>query len=210
MTKTKTAKMLMGLAVLPALLLLSACNSIEKDSTSSSFMVVESILGVDESGAEANYLASDVVDTSTSTPTVYADPAAVTLRAAMYTPASNVDPTQYNDLILDRYVVSYSRTDGKSVQGVDVPFSFEASLTKYLTVGESSTVSIVVVREVAKLEAPLYDLRDKRAEGVIEMTATIDFYGHDLTNHTVHSTGYLSIRFANFADSATTSAGAIR
>ena len=34
------------------------------------------------------------------------------------------------------------------------------------------------------------------------MTAKIDLYGHDLVNNKVTATGYLTIYFANFADSA--------
>ena len=34
------------------------------------------------------------------------------------------------------------------------------------------------------------------------MTATVDFYGHDLLNNKVTATGYLTIFFANYADQA--------
>ena len=58
------------------------------------------------------------------------------------------------------------------------------------------------MREVAKLETPLIDLAQNRAEGVIEATAKIELYGHDLAQHKVKATGYLTIFFANYADSA--------
>jgi hypothetical protein len=200
MSKKKSTRTLLILAVLPAILMLSACNPLEDNSKSSSFIIVESITGTDLSGNTASFLQSDVVLTSSI---VTADIATASLRAALLDPAPILKPSQYNDIILDRYIVSYSRVDGKNRQGVDVPYAFEGSLSQILKVGSSVTLSFVVVREVAKLESPLIDLVQNRAEGVIEATAKIEFYGHDMVNNKVMATGYLTIFFANYADSAT-------
>jgi hypothetical protein len=198
MSKKKSTGTLLILAVLPVILMLSACNPLEDDSKSSSFIIVESITGTDLEGKTASFLQSDVVLANS---TVVADVATATFRAGLLDPAPILDPSQYNDIILDRYIVSYSRVDGKNRQGVDVPYSFEGSLTQLLKIGNSVTFSFVVVREVAKLEAPLFDLVQNRAEGVIEATAKIEFYGHDMVNNKVTATGYLTIFFANYADS---------
>jgi len=203
MTKKKPATILLILAVLTSILMLSACNPLEDDSKSSSFIIIESITGTDLAGKTASFLQSDVVLTDL---TVVADVATATLRASLLDPAPILKPSQYNDIILDRYIVSYSRVDGKNRQGVDVPYSFEGSLSQILKIGTSVTLSFVVVREVAKLESPLIDLVQNRAEGVIEATAKIEFYGHDLVNNKVMATGYLTIFFANYADSATAAA----
>jgi len=197
MSKKKSKRTLFLLAVLPAILVLSACNPLEDESKSSSFIIVESITGKDAEGNTANFLQSDVV---LSDSTVVADIAEATLQAALLDPAPILDTSQYNDIILDRYIVSYSRVDGKNRQGVDIPYSFEGSLSQILRVDTSTTISFVVVREVAKLEAPLFDLIQNRAEGVIEAVAKIEFYGHDLVNNKVTATGYLTIFFANYAD----------
>jgi hypothetical protein len=197
MSKKKSRRTLFLLAVLPAILVLSACNPLEDESKSSSFIIVESITGKDAEGNTANFLQSDVV---LSDSTVVADIAEATLQAALLDPAPILDTSQYNDIILDRYIVSYSRVDGKNRQGVDIPYSFEGSLSQILRVDTSTTISFVVVREVAKLEAPLFDLIQNRAEGVIEAVAKIEFYGHDLVNNKVTATGYLTIFFANYAD----------
>jgi hypothetical protein len=197
MSKKKSRRTLFLLAVLPAILVLSACNPLEDESKSSSFIIVESITGKDAEGNTANFLQSDVV---LSDSTVVADIAEATLQAALLDPAPILDTSQYNDIILDRYIVSYSRVDGKNRQGVDIPYSFEGSLSQILRVDTSTTISFVVVREVAKLEAPLFDLIQNRAEGVIEAIAKIEFYGHDLVNNKVTATGYLTIFFANYAD----------
>jgi hypothetical protein len=200
MTKKKSATILLILAVLTSILMLSACNPLEDDSKSSSFIIIESITGTDLAGKTASFLQSDVVLTDL---TVVADVATATLRASLLDPAPILKPSQYNDIILDRYIVSYSRVDGKNRQGVDVPYSFEGSLSQILKIGTGVTLSFVVVREVAKLESPLIDLVQNRAEGVIEATAKIEFYGHDLVNNKVTATGYLTIFFANYADSET-------
>jgi hypothetical protein len=199
MTKKKSLPTLLILAVLPAILMLSGCNPLEDDSKSSSFIIVESITGTDSSGTAASFLQSDVVLANSI---VMADVATATLQASLLDPAPILKPSQYNDIILDRYIVSYFRVDGKNRQGVDVPYSFEGALTQILRIGTSTSISFVVVREVAKLESPLIDLAQNRAEGVIEATAKIEFYGHDLVENKVKATGYLTIFFANYADSA--------
>jgi hypothetical protein len=67
-------------------------------------------------------------------------------------------------------------------------------------VGQSVEISFIVVRAAAKLEPPLLNLAEGRAEGTLNVTAKIDFYGHDLANRKVKATGYLTIVFANYID----------
>lgn len=182
--------------VLSVLLILSACNPIEDDSKSSSMLIIESIRGTDNDGNAADYLQSDVLRESA----VYADIATATLRAETLDPDPVLGTSQYNDIIVNRYTVSYSRVDGKNSPGVDVPLPFEGSLSALVKVGNTTSISFVVVREVAKLEPPLIRLAEGRAEGVLQVIATIDFYGQDLTNNKVKATGYLTIYFANYVD----------
>ncbi|HEX2694438.1 MAG TPA: hypothetical protein VHP61_01690 [Acidobacteriota bacterium] len=197
MTNKKTTLAFLILAVLPSLLALVACNPLENDSKSSTFILVESMTGKDLTGGTASFLQSDVVSSAGA---VFADIAAATVRASMLDPAPILNPSGYSDIILDRYVVAYSRSDGRSRQGIDVPYSFEGSLTQLVKVGATATFSFVIVREVAKMEPPLIGLAQGIKEGVIEMTAKVDFYGHDLTNNKVTATGYLTIFFTNYAD----------
>lgn len=200
MTKKKMTPAFLILAVLPSLLVLTACNPLEDESQSSTLLLVESMMGRDASGTAASYLQSDVISSSG---VIYADAATATLRASFLDPAPILKPTGYSDLVLDRYVVSYFRSDGRNREGVDVPYAFEGALTQVVKVGSTATVSFIIVREVAKIEAPLVSLaKGGVGEGVIEMTAKVDFYGHDLLNNKVTATGYLTIFFANFADQA--------
>jgi len=186
--------------ILSAFLVLYSCNSVEDDSQSASMLIVENLLGKDAGGKPGNFLQSDVL---LSTGTIVADTATATLRAATLDPDPILGTSLYNDLVLTRYLVSYTRTDGRNVPGVDVPYPFEGSLSTVIKAGSTSTISFIIVREVAKIEPPLVELVDIGAEQVLACTAKIEFYGHDNVNKTVKATGYLTIYFANYADSAT-------
>lgn len=200
MSKKRHTWAFLILAVLPSLLALTACNPLEDDSKSSTFILVESMQGTDDTGKAASFLDSDVI---TSDGIVYADTATATVRASFLDPAPIIKPSAYSDVILDRYIVSYFRTDGKSGEGVNVPYSFEGALTQVIKVGSTATFRFVIVREAAKLEPPLVALaKGAVGEAIVQMTARVDLYGHDLINNKVTATGYLTIYFANFADSA--------
>ena len=183
--------------ILSALLALYSCNPVEDDSRSSSILLVDNILGTDAQGKSGNFLQSDVVLSSGS---IRADTATATLRAETLDPDPLLGTSPYNDLFVTRYLVSYSRTDGKAAPGVDVPYPFEGSLSTAVKAGSTATVSFVIVREVAKMEPPLIELVDIGAEKVLTCTAKVEFYGHDAANRTVKATGYLTIYFANYAD----------
>jgi hypothetical protein len=184
--------------ILSAFLALYSCNPVEDDSRSASMLVVDNLLGTDAEGKSGNFLQSDVV---LSTGSIKADSATATLRNLTVDPDPLLGTSPYNDIVVTRYLVSYTRTDGRNVPGVDVPYPFEGSMSTVVKVGSTASVSFVIVREVAKMEPPLVQLVDLGAEIVLACTAKIEFYGHDTTNRTVKATGYLTIYFANYADS---------
>jgi hypothetical protein len=95
-------------------------------------------------------------------------------------------------------VVSYTRSDGKNQEGIDVPYSFDGSMSSRVEIDTTTDVSFVIVRAVSKLEPPLVNLAKGRGEGELKVSARIDFYGHDTLGKTVKATGYLSIFFANY------------
>jgi hypothetical protein len=187
----------MGLALLAASIFLPACNPLEDESRSNSILIVESVTGKDIAGTVAGFLQSDVVKTDN---TITADTAKATLSAKFMDPAPILGTSQYSDIMVTRYVVSYSRTDGRNRPGADVPFPFEGSLTTLVRIDSTTSVDFVIVREAAKLEAPLINLRDSAYGDILNMTAKIDFYGHDLANKAVKATGYLTVYFANYTD----------
>ncbi len=190
------------IVILPFVLFLLSCNPIENESQSSSLLIVESLTGTDIEGNEVNLLESDVlkVDSSTGDTYITADIAKAILSAKLLQPDSLLGPSHHNNIMVTRYVVSYFRSDGKNTEGIDVPYSFEGSLSTLVEIDSSVTISFAIVRAVAKAEPPLVNLTEGRGEGVLQVTAKVEFYGHDMTNRNVKATGYLSIYFSNYID----------
>jgi hypothetical protein len=190
------------LAVCPWLFLLVACNPLENDTKALSLVVIESLTGTDTAGNEGNFVQSDVqkIDKDTGTAYVVADIGKATLSARLIDPAPKYGTSSYADIQLTRYVVTYTRSDGKNTPGIDVPYPIEGNLSALIKVDVQSSIIFVVVKEVAKLEPPLLSLVQNRAEGVLNVTAKVDLYGHDMLNNNVKTTGYLSIFFANYFD----------
>jgi hypothetical protein len=186
--------------ILAAFLALVSCNPVEDKSESASMLLVDNVLGKDASGNNSNFLQSDV---RLSNGNVAADTATGTLRAVTLDPDPLMGTSPYNDIVLTRYLVSYTRTDGRNTPGVDVPYPFEGSLSTVVKIGSTATISFVIVRDVAKMEPPLIQLVENDTPQELTCTAKVEFYGHDNVNKTVKATGYLTIYFANYPDSST-------
>ena len=196
-------KRIFGTAVLlAASVFLTSCNPVENETESASLLIVESLTGLSMAGIEGFFLQSDVLiqDAATGVTSVRADSAAASFRAATLDPNPLLGESPYNDIQLTRYVVRYVRADGQNREGVDVPYTFEGSLSALIRIGVSTTVSFVIVREVAKQEPPLLNLRAAYPGDVLNVTAKVDFYGHDLANKAVKATGMLPITFANYGN----------
>ena len=196
-------KRIFGTAVLlAASVFLTSCNPVENETESASLLIVESLTGLSMAGIEGFFLQSDVLiqDAATGVTSVRADSAAASLRAATLDPNPLLGESPYNDIQLTRYVVRYVRADGQNREGVDVPYTFEGSLSALIRIGVSTTVSFVIVREVAKQEPPLLNLWTAYPGEVLNVTAKVDFYGRDLANKAVKATGMLPITFANYGN----------
>ena len=198
----KTHTMIKALVLVPAILLLFACNPIENQTESSTMLIIENLSGTDIAGNTANFLESDVVrvDEDTGAETIHADAAVATLRARLLDPQPINPASEYNSIQVTRYSVAYNRSDGKNTVGVDIPYSFDGYLSTRVDVDATVDISFILVRAVAKAEPPLLNLKNGRSEGVLTITARIDIYGQDLRGKTVKATGYLTIYFANYAD----------
>jgi hypothetical protein len=189
-------------ALAAGFLLLPACNPVENASQSATLLRIVSLTGTDLKNQDQNYLLSDVLfqDPQTGAQSWIADPAKVTFSAELLDPKSISGSSLYNDILVTRYVVTFQRADGKNSQGVDVPYSFEGTLSVLVPIGQATAVSFIVVREVAKQEPPLLNLKDALPGDVLYITAKIDFYGHDGANKVVKVTGYLPVTFANYGN----------
>lgn len=106
-------------------------------------------------------------------------------------------------VFIERYEVSYTRSDGRNTPGVDVPFPFSGRLTTVVDVstgGDTVIIPMTVVRQQQLDEPPLRNLRDLGGQRIFTVTAQITLHGRTTADHAVTSTGFLTISFADFAD----------
>jgi hypothetical protein len=199
-----STRTLAGLAVaVSGIVGLTSCASdLTRTGSSPAFVIVDSIQGA--SGADPETfgvpLASDV-QTGGGT---FNDLGRATMRIGLRNPgtiASPTTPSPLNSITLTRYRVEFRRTDGRNTQGVDVPYAFDGAATVTIPADGSADVVFEVVRNQAKLESPLSNLRGLGGSLIISTIAEITFFGRDQAGNEVTASGTLSVNFADFADS---------
>ena len=182
------------LAVAAAFVALAGCNSISRTTESSSMIVIQSITGTSMDGETVAFLQSDVLD---SDGLVRVSTATANITVRLINPDPIGGPSQFNDVVLTNYRVTYELPTGPGTPGTDVPLPFDGNFSTVLCpVDEDTSVPFVVVLEAAKMAAPLVGLIGTTT--VLERKAKIEIFGHDLTDHPVTATGYLTIFFADY------------
>jgi len=184
-----------------ALIMSATCGDTVTQSRSSSYLVIESLMAASgaQTGTFNNTLASDVVTSGT----VFEDIGQVNLRIAMKDPGTTDSPTSpspTNEITVNRYRVVYTRSDGRNTQGIDVPYAFDGATTGTVTASGTS-MTFVLVRVQAKLEAPLKALAGGGSSVVISTIAQVTFYGRDQAGNDTSVTGTISVNFADWSDS---------
>ena len=171
--------------------LLSCNNTVGDSDKSGVILIVTRIIGMDLAGTDADYLMSDI-----QTEGGYlTNPIVVTLEAKFKNPEPLVLGSSYKtSIIIDRYTVTYT-----SPEGDPVPVAFEGRLAAICEVDNTVDLDILAVRAEAKAVAPLNALIG--TINVIWAVAEIRIMGHDLEGKGVEATGYLTIYFADWADS---------
>jgi hypothetical protein len=101
---------------------------------------------------------------------------------------------------LDSYEVRYSRSDGRGVEGTDVPYRITGSLAASVAVGDELTVPIEVVRRQAKLEPPLDNISQTT---VLTVSAQVTLFGKTISENRVSAAARFQIDFADFGDTQT-------
>jgi hypothetical protein len=114
-------------------------------------------------------------------------------------------PNLVQAVIVERYEIRYYRSDGRSTEGVDVPYRISGNLTTALDVASSGTVDVPleVVRAQAKLEPPLRNLRSVGTDPggsalVLTCFAEITLHGKTLAGQAVTASGRLQIDVADW------------
>ena len=201
---------LIGLAALIAATV--SCGDVVRQGSSPVFLVIDTLAGIRGGSASitaTNPLISDVITNVSSPapcsptnlcPTIFGDSGSVSLRAPLKDPGATatLSPTTNNEVTINRIHVEYLRADGRNTPGVDVPFGFDSAITGTIAAGGSLTLGFELVRNVAKEESPLVQL--KASSNFISAIAKVTFYGVDRVGNAIQVTGQLQIEFGNFGD----------
>lgn len=107
-------------------------------------------------------------------------------------------PSPINTVTIRRYRVTFRRSDGRNVPGVDVPFPFDSAATFTVPVEGSSQAVFELVRHTSKLEPPLGALAGSLV--IISTIADVTFFGRDQAGNDVSVTGSIGVLFGDFAD----------
>ena len=189
-------------AVLTSSLAVASCASeLTRTGSSPAFVIIDSIAGA--SGADPGTFGTPLNSDVQTGGGTFNDLGRATLRLALKNPGTAINPTAPTDLnaiTLNRYHVEFRRSDGRNTQGVDVPYAFDGAATVTIPAGAAATVVFEVVRNQAKLESPLRNLRGLGGSLIISTIAEVTFYGRDQVGNEVVATGTLGVNFADFAD----------
>ena len=206
----RSATRLLGLAALVAASV--SCGDVSRQGSSPVYLVIDSlqaIRGGPQTGTPSSSLISDVITLVTTggnctpaapCPTIFGDSGSVTLRAPLKDTGSTapLSATTNNEVTINRVHVEYVRADGRNVQGTDVPYAFDTTITGTIGAGGTLTTGFELVRNVAKQESPLAQLRT--SSNFISAIAEVTFYGTDRTGNAVSVMGQLQVEFGNFGD----------
>ena len=206
----RTTTRLIGLAALIAASV--SCGAVVRQGSSPVFLVIDLLQGIRggaSAGTPSNTLFSDVITNVASPPpcssnnlcpTIFADTGTVTLRAPLKASGATATlaPTTNNEVTINRIHVEYTRADGRSTQGVDIPYAFDTAVTGTILAGGTLSLGFELVRHVAKEESPLVQL--KTSANFISSIAKITIYGVDRVGNQIQVTGSLQIEFGNFGD----------
>jgi hypothetical protein len=191
----------------------TSCGDVVRSGRAPVFLVIDSLQasrGGPTTGTFSNTLISDVITNLTTPapctpespcPTIFGDSGQVTLRLSpkdIGPAGAPTTPSTNNEVTINRVHVQYRRTDGRNVQGVDVPYAFDGAATVTVPASSSATLGFVLVRTIAKQESPLVQLD---SNGVIITTiADETLYGRDQVGNDISATGSIQIDFGNFGD----------
>lgn len=111
----------------------------------------------------------------------------------------NLNPTPWNAVTINRYHITFIRTDGRNTPGVDVPFPVDGAVTVTLS-PTPTVVPFEIVRHQMKREQPLRALANGGGNRFISTIAEIMFYGVDVVGNNVQAKASISVSFADYAD----------
>jgi hypothetical protein len=197
---TATIRRFAAPGLLAAALAGAACGDTVREGRSPAYLVIMDMDAA--SGADDQEFSHELSSDVATGGAVFEDLGRVTFRLSLKNigPAgAPASPTTNNVITVNRYVVSYRRTDGRNTPGVDVPYGFEGAGTVSVSTADSQ-MSFILVRAQAKLEPPLKNLTGFGGLGFISTVAEITLWGRDQNGNEVVATAFLDIHFADFGD----------
>ena len=116
----------------------------------------------------------------------------------------NTDASFRSDVVIERYDVRYFRSDGRSTEGVDVPFRITGNVAQEIQASNSAVLNLEIVRRQAKLEPPLRNLQGLGGGQVVTMFAEVTLHARSTIQQSLNTaTARVQIDFADFADTLT-------
>jgi hypothetical protein len=190
------------LAVVTSALAFSGCASeLTRTGSSPAYLIIDSLLGA--SGAAPGTFGSPLLSDVLTGGGTFNDLGQARMRVGLKNPGTVTSPTAPSpnqSITLERYRVTFRRSDGRNTQGVDVPFAFDGAITVTIPAEGIVTFGFEVVRNQAKWESPLSNLRGLGGGFLISTLAEIEFYGRDQVGNEVIARGTLQVNFGDFAD----------
>jgi hypothetical protein len=191
----RSARPAAAATALVALVAAAGCSSTARSGQGASYLIIDALQIGTDTGNEVRY--NSDVQTEGS---VYEDMALVTFSVAMRDVTNPNGPTENNAITVNRYRVTFRRSDGRATPGVDVPYAFDGAFSATIRPGDQVQWPFVIVRAQAKLESPLMQLRGLGGAVSISTIAEVTFYGRDQAGREAQVTGLVSVNFADWAD----------
>lgn len=169
--------------LLIAAVAMASCNAVENDSTSGSLL---QIVAITDKDSKLPVFSSAGIDIN--------DNGLLEIVAKPLNPLIGIEEvTPYMDVLVDQIDVEFRRTDGRNVEGVDVPYHFTQPMSMLaVALGESVKFPFILIRHMAKAEPPLMALTTDSE--VLQLVAVVTIHGKDLGGHRIAPvTGYVSV-----------------
>jgi len=102
---------------------------------------------------------------------------------------------------IERYEVRFYRSDGRGVEGVDVPYRISGAMNGVIDAATSGGVgfTIELVRAQAKMEPPLANLRFGGQSTVVTMFADVVVHGRTTAGEAVQASARVQIDFGDYS-----------
>lgn len=123
--------------------------------------------------------------------------------------SSNITAPELQEIVIERYEVTYARTDG----GTRLPAGMQRAMTAKVQITPNgvptqqiTSVTLTLVPASQKLQPPLSHLIAPGFEPdtgfpTVTVDATLHFFGHTIAGEPVSVQGAIGIQFANYAGS---------